>query len=40
MVITILIRVLCLTSLSIVLFKQIKGIIEEVKEKKKGGENK
>lgn len=40
MVFTILIRILALSSLSIVLYKQIKGIVEDVKEKKKGGENK
>lgn len=37
MVFTILIRILALSSLSIVLYKQIKGIIEDVKEKKKKG---
>lgn len=38
MVFTILIRILALTSLSIVLYKQIKGIVEDIKNKKKGGE--
>lgn len=37
MIFTITIRILAITSLSIVLYKQINGIIEDIKEKKKKG---